>query len=138
MINLKTILFIINSLHYHSFLFVGPTNGFTPRFLGFSLYVSNTTDKSDGVLCFKDNNFTLYTIPPLFNATCSVHGQYVIYFNEYKTGDRFADFSESDRYAFNELCEVEVFGNMFIFRTFFFCSLLMFSGFVVMFLVFPL
>nr|XP_022305246.1 receptor-type tyrosine-protein phosphatase epsilon-like isoform X2 [Crassostrea virginica] len=87
----------------------GPGNGFAPRFIGFSVYVSNTTDKAEGVLCFKDNNFTLDTIPPVFKTTCFVHGQYVIYFNEYKKGDRFVNF-QKDRYAFNELCELEVYG----------------------------
>lgn len=91
-------------------LFLGPKNGFTPRFLGFSVYVSNTTDKLDGVLCFKDTNFTLDTIPPFFNTTCTVHGQFVIYFNEYKTRDRYFFLNDDDRYAFNELCELEVYG----------------------------
>ena len=74
------------------------------------MYVSNTTNKSDGVLCFKDNNYTLDTIPYVFNTTCAVHGQYVIYFNEYKTGDRYVNFTNDTRYAFNELCELEVYG----------------------------
>ena len=89
--------------------FSGPENGFAPRFIGFSVYVSNTTDKAEGVLCFKDDNYTLNTIPAIFNTTCFVHGQYVIYFNEYKNGSRFNNFSKT-RYAFNELCELEVYG----------------------------
>ncbi|XP_078327342.1 receptor-type tyrosine-protein phosphatase alpha-like isoform X1 [Crassostrea virginica] len=87
----------------------GPTNGFTARFLGFSVYVSNTTNKSEGVLCFQDNNYTLDTIPEVFNTTCAVHGQYVIYYNEQKTGDRYINFTGS-LFAFNELCELEVYG----------------------------
>nr|XP_022305757.1 uncharacterized protein LOC111112519 [Crassostrea virginica] len=31
-------------------------NGFTRYFLGFSVYISNTTNKEDGVLCFRDTN----------------------------------------------------------------------------------
>nr|XP_022305244.1 receptor-type tyrosine-protein phosphatase epsilon-like [Crassostrea virginica] len=86
----------------------GSSNGFTKRFLGFSLYVSNTTNKSEGSLCFKDTNFTLGTIPAVFNTTCLVHGQYVIYYNERLQGVTYpAGYSP---YAFNELCEVEVFG----------------------------
>nr|XP_022304858.1 uncharacterized protein LOC111111943 isoform X3 [Crassostrea virginica]XP_022304859.1 uncharacterized protein LOC111111943 isoform X3 [Crassostrea virginica] len=86
----------------------GRTNGFAPRFLGFSLYVSNTTNKSDGTLCFKDTNFNLDTIPAVFNTTCFLQGQYVIYYNErlawktYPVG--------YSNYSFNELCELEVFG----------------------------
>lgn len=38
-------------------------NIFTARFLGFSVYVSNTTSKEDGVLCFRDTIYTSTTIP---------------------------------------------------------------------------
>lgn len=81
------------------------------HFLGFSVYVSNTTDISQGTLCFKDNNFFRNTIPSVFTTVftnCFAHGQYVIYFNEripgvvYPTG--------YDRYVRSDLCEVEVFG----------------------------
>ena len=92
------------------FTYLGPSNGYTSRFLGFSLYVSNTTDKSNGILCFKDTNFTLNTIPPVFNTTCIVHGQYVIYYNERKAGVTYP--YGYSQYAFNELCEVEVLGDI--------------------------
>ena len=58
---------------------------FTPRFLGFSVYVSNITDKSEGTLCFKDRNYTVNTIPSVININCPMHGQYVIYYNEMNT-----------------------------------------------------
>ena len=90
---------------------LGSSNGFTMRFLGFSLYVSNTTKKSEGSLCFKDTNFTLSTIPAVFNTTCPVHGQYVIYYNERLQGVTYPH--GYSQYAFNELCEVEVFGKYF-------------------------
>ncbi|XP_078328124.1 uncharacterized protein LOC144623538, partial [Crassostrea virginica] len=86
----------------------GPKNGFTPRFLGFSLYVSNTTDISKGILCYRDTGYRLDTIPAVFNTTCPVHGQYISYHNERLSGVVYpGGYSE---YAFNELCEVEVFG----------------------------
>ena len=94
-------------------LFILYTSGtysvFPGTFLGFSLYISNTTDRSQGTLCFKDSNYTTSTIPPVVNITCPVHGQYVIYYNE-----RLANVSYPPDYypysAYNLLCEVEVYG----------------------------
>lgn len=91
------------------YFFLGPYND---RFLGFSLFVSNTTNTSDGLLCFKDREvYNKSTIPVIFNTNCSVHGQYVIYYNERLTGVTYPkDYSP---YAHNELCEVEVFGKLY-------------------------
>ena len=87
-------------------------NGNTGRFLGFSLYVSNTTERSKGKLCFKDTSFTRDTIPPVFTVTCPVQGQYVIYYNERSQNKTYPD--EYSTYAYNEICEVEVFGENII------------------------
>ncbi|XP_062574208.1 multiple epidermal growth factor-like domains protein 10 [Saccostrea cucullata] len=84
------------------------TNGYTRRFLGFYVYVSNTTNRLEGYLCFHDTNYTRATIPSIANITCPVHGQYVIYFNERLRGTSYP--SGYSIYAFNELCEVEVYG----------------------------
>ncbi|XP_022305254.2 uncharacterized protein LOC111112170 [Crassostrea virginica] len=86
----------------------GPENHFADRFLGFSLYVSNTTDKLEGTLCYKDTEFNRSTIPAVFNTTCPLHGQYVIYYNERLDGVTYP--KEYSKYAYNEICELEVFG----------------------------
>ncbi|XP_062593495.1 multiple epidermal growth factor-like domains protein 11 isoform X2 [Saccostrea cucullata] len=84
------------------------SNGYTMRFLGFYVYISNTTNRLDGYLCFHDTNYTRSTIPAVVNITCPVHGQYVIYYNvRPQDAERAAQFSQ---YAYNELCEVEVYG----------------------------
>lgn len=71
------------------------------------MYVSNTTDKLNGSLCFKGDNFTLDTIPAVIKTICPVFGQYVIYYNERIFGVTYPGNSE---YAENNVCEVEVYG----------------------------
>lgn len=88
--------------------FVGPTNEFTRDFLGFSIYISNTTERKDGMLCFKENNFTASNIPEVFNITCPYHGQYVIYYNERLRDVHYP--KDYSAFAYNDLCEFEVYG----------------------------
>ena len=45
-------------------------NFYIRRFLGFSVYISNTINKEDGVLCFRDTNYTNATMPNPVNITC--------------------------------------------------------------------
>lgn len=85
-------------------------NGYTTRFLGFSVYVSNSTTKEDGVLCFKDTTYTRGTIPNPTNITCITHGRYVIYYNNRTPPPYPAGYSTNG--AYNELCELEVYGQL--------------------------
>lgn len=75
------------------------------RMAGFSLYVSNTTFKDQGHLCYKDQSGVLPSVNQ--NISCSIYGRYVIYYNE---RSRYNNPSYLSTYAFNELCELEVHG----------------------------
>lgn len=76
------------------------------RFAGFSLFVSNTTDRQNESLCYKNGQ----ELPFLdFNTTCTTYGRYVIFYNE-----RLAETTYPGEYqissVFTELCEVTVKG----------------------------
>ena len=82
-------------------------NGF---FLGFSVYISNTKNKEDGVLCFRDTKYTKATLPNPVNITCPYHGRYVIYYTN-RTHPPYPKGYEP--YTAFGLCEVEVYGKNF-------------------------
>lgn len=78
------------------------------RFAGFSLYVSNSTDRHRGYQCYKNGP----ELPPLdFNTNCKAHGRYVIFYNErlnrlnYPSGYQLAS-------VYTELCDVAVTGEL--------------------------
>nr|XP_034311837.1 receptor-type tyrosine-protein phosphatase epsilon-like isoform X1 [Crassostrea gigas] len=76
------------------------------RFAGFSLYVSNTTVRQTGYLCYKDGP----ELPPLdFDTNCITHGRYVIFYNERSFGTNYpVEYGTSN--VVTELCEVTVTG----------------------------
>ncbi|XP_078330369.1 uncharacterized protein LOC144624440 [Crassostrea virginica] len=76
------------------------------RLLGFSVYISNTANKMDGVLCFRDTSYTRATIIYPVNITCPYHGRYVIYYNN-RTHHPYPD--DYSSYTEIGLCEVEVY-----------------------------
>ncbi|XP_078318417.1 uncharacterized protein LOC144620713 [Crassostrea virginica] len=76
------------------------------RFAGFSLFVSNTTDRNLGFLCYKNG----LQLPPLdFTIGCITHGRFVIYYNERLDGTNYPTGYEINN-VFTELCEVTVRG----------------------------
>ena len=88
-------------------------NGFSQRLAGFFLYVSNTTNNKDRHLCF-------HKIQPENNKpsddqriNCSVHGRYVIYYNERLPNVTYPRYFST--YAYYELCELEVYGKLIFF-----------------------
>ena len=81
------------------------------RFAGFSLYVSNTSNKDSGVLCYKDGP----GLPPLdFFTNCLQQGRYVIFYNERLDGSTYPSGYEKSN-VYTELCEVIVKGKYTMF-----------------------
>lgn len=74
---------------------------------GFFLYVSNTTSKKDGHLCFHEIQTAPGTPLPDQKINCSVLGRYVIYYNNRLPNITYPSYYSQS--AFNELCEVEVY-----------------------------
>lgn len=72
------------------------------------MYVSNTTSKEDGYLCFHDMQTLNRTISGDQRINCTVYGRYVIYYNERRPDGVYPSYYSE--YAFSELCEVEVYG----------------------------
>ncbi|XP_078317014.1 receptor-type tyrosine-protein phosphatase epsilon-like [Crassostrea virginica] len=72
------------------------------RFAGFSVFVSNTTDRNQGFLCYKNG----LQLPPLdFTISCITHGRFVIYYNERLDGTNYPTGYEINN-VYTELCEL--------------------------------
>ncbi|XP_062567724.1 platelet endothelial aggregation receptor 1-like [Saccostrea cucullata] len=76
------------------------------RFAGFSLFISNSSSREDGLLCYKNT----LPLPPLeFNTTCIGYGRYVIYYNERLDGVTYPEGYQILN-VYTNLCEVKVQG----------------------------
>lgn len=106
---LNTSLIKIIPIKYLYILYKEPTVH-KSRMAGFYLYVSKTTSKEDGYLCFHDNSTIHGMLSEDKRINCSVFGRYVIYYNERRPGVRYPNFYSP--FAYNELCEVKVYGKI--------------------------
>lgn len=81
---------------------------------GFFIYVSNTSSKNDGYPCYHDESLDPKMVSLDQHINCTLLGRYVIYYNERRQDGQYPRcYSE---YAYNELCEVEVYGESQIIR----------------------
>eukprot|EP00105_Crassostrea_gigas_P046560 XP_019930708.1 PREDICTED: uncharacterized protein LOC105347850 [Crassostrea gigas] len=94
-------------IYYRTDNFRRPS-AYTSRMAGFFLYVSNTTSKTDGYLCSHEIQTVAGTPSEDQRINCSVHGRYVIYYNERRPDVDYPSYYSG--FAYSELCEVEVYG----------------------------
>lgn len=88
--------------------YTGPDNYYIPSFRGTSVYLSNTTNRLDGTLCYKDNNFTLDTLPVNISMPCRLNGQIIILYSEERQSVKYPDVD----YKASPSCDILVNGNM--------------------------
>nr|XP_034315165.1 uncharacterized protein LOC117685065 [Crassostrea gigas] len=81
----------------------------TGAFSGFSVYISNTVNRHDGSLCYRDGHLHYKTtLPDHVLIDCPYYGQYVIFYNERLPGVTYH--SSYSPFVYAALCEVEVYG----------------------------
>lgn len=105
----------------------GLSNTFVSRMLGFSIYVSNTTNKSEGRLCYKNYFTDISDLTRHWKVECVTIGQYVFFYNERLKGVTYP--KSYSTYAYNDVCELMVLGKYLIFVLFLKCVICLFDLF---------
>lgn len=100
-----------SALIFVKFFSIAPTT-FTSRLAGFSLYVSNTTSKDDGHLCFHEIQNAEGTPSEDQRIQCPFHARYVIYYNERRPEVVYPSYYSE--FAYSDLCEVKVYGRLIV------------------------
>lgn len=103
--------FIIQVIQLNLNFFVFPFSDNSQNFgriAGFFVYVSNTSFKDDGYLCYHDESTDQNMLSLDQHINCTLQGRYVIFYNERIAGVQYPSFYS--RYAYNDLREVEVYG----------------------------
>ncbi|XP_060078172.1 scavenger receptor class F member 2-like [Ylistrum balloti] len=77
------------------------------RFAGYQLFLSNTTNYQQGIICYKDNSIEVADLQMDPTHQCPYVAQYVTIYNHRDDTNRPSWY---DDYAVLELCEVQVFG----------------------------
>ncbi|XP_060074789.1 uncharacterized protein LOC132554498 [Ylistrum balloti] len=97
----------LGSLNTINYITIYYRDAFERRFAGYQLYLSNTTDWTQGNLCYEDTSKNLTEVELIVTHQCPYVARYVVVYN-YRSYPKRHEWY--DDFAILELCEVQVFG----------------------------